>query len=137
MADDGNSAPDQRSGRDRRHRDRFYVRLQIRESGISELCELRDISLGGMAVEAPKELETPNDSTILVEIPLARTPSRIRTRCAVQDVTVESVKVLHLRFTDDSEIFKRTLASCLAAWEARPRPDRREVEEGIAVAAAE
>ena len=116
MTDEGDSKPEQRSGLDRRHRDRFYVRLQIRESELSELCELRDISLGGMAVEAPGELQISNDSTILVEIPLARTLSGIRTRCGVQDISSESIKVLHLRFLDDSEIFKSTLASCLAAF---------------------
>jgi hypothetical protein len=104
-----------------RHADRFSVRLRPEESSRFELCELRNVSTGGMAVHCRSPLELASGASVLIEFPLGRSASRIQSRCAVRGVHSEDGgTTLHLQFLDTSAVFVETLRSCIASWEARP-----------------
>ncbi len=109
-----------------RHLDRFYVRAIADDGQQSEVCELRNISTGGMAVAPPKQLPAEVGATLIVELPLGRSMSRLHTRCTVRERSEkEDAATLHLQFLDRSPIFVDTLEACIASWESRPQPDRR------------
>jgi hypothetical protein len=104
-----------------RHEDRFSVRLRADESSPFELCELRNVSTGGMAVLFPGELSLPGGASVLIEFPLGRSASRVQSRCLVrgQSLAADGTTV-HLQFLDTSPVFIETLRSCIASWESRP-----------------
>lgn len=120
----------QRSGEDRRktrrHEDAFYVRLFPEGSDLGELCELLDISEGGLGAMPPKGVEFRLKSTIRVEFPLGRSPSKIQTRCIVRGDSGEGAeRRIHLQFFDDSALFRETVARAIESWASRPTADRR------------
>ena len=120
----------QRSGHDRRHtprhEDRFSVHLMSESGQPGELCNLRDVSTGGMALVGPEDAGLLDGPTVLVEFPLGRSSSRVRTRCKVVDRTHKDGDTVHLQFLDESEFFRATLQGCIDSWEARRIPDRRQ-----------
>ena len=120
-----------RSGEDRRsrkrHEDAFYVRVLPEDAEDGELCELLDISEGGMGVMTPKEFELAPRSTIRVEFPLGRSPSKILTRCHVRAVSGDGPEPrAHLEFLDTSPLFRATVASAIRSWDSRFTHDRRD-----------
>ncbi len=80
------------------------------------LCRLENFSQGGLAVEVPEKDDLRIETSVLVEIPLGRSASRIRTRCRVIAVVKN---VARLEFLDDSEIFQRVIAACIESWKLR------------------
>ncbi len=102
-----------------RHQDRFHVWLLDEATERSELCEVSDISVGGMAVRGGESLDLSGGDTVLVEFPLGRSCSRIQTRCALRDSDVKADDVLRLTFLDDSDFFHETVSVAMAMWASR------------------
>ncbi len=109
-----------------RHEDLFSVHLMSESGEPGELCDLRDISTHGLGLAGPDDDGLLDGPTVLVEFPLGRSSSRIRTRCRFVERTNKERDTVHLEFLDESEFFRATLRGCIESWEARLLPDRRQ-----------
>jgi len=79
---------------------------------------MQNISMGGIAVEMTDVSVLKVGETVLVEIPLGRSLSRLKTRCRVVDVRHED-STAHLAFVDESQVFLRAVEASVAEWKAR------------------
>jgi len=78
-----------------------------------------NVSMGGLAVHAPEDAQLELDSTVVVELPLGRSVSRIRTTCRVVGLSGENPRIAHLQFVDSSSLFVRTLEAAVGEWQRR------------------
>ena len=120
----------ERSGADRRrarrHDDAFFVRVFLEGGEDVGVCEILDVSELGLGVVAPASFTLPEEGTVLVEMPLGRSSSRVQTRCIVRGVSSGVSPRVHLEFFDDSLVFRQILRFAIESWESQPVEDRRD-----------
>lgn len=86
---------------------------------VGERCWMVNVSMGGLAVHAPEDSGIDVDAHVVVEVPLGRSVSRIKTTCVVVGISGDNPRIAHLRFVDESELFMQTIEAAVAEWQRR------------------
>jgi len=117
------TGPDRRKSP--RHEDCFYVQMIADGCEETELGELADISLGGMAVRTSADTRIVEGSSLRVAFPLGRSLSRVETRADIVGISHKGEQpTIHIQFIDQSPLFRETIHGCIRAWKSRPLTDQ-------------
>jgi hypothetical protein len=88
-------------------------------NGESKTAWLVDVSGGGVALQAPPDHGLESETSLMIELPLGTSISRIKTWCRIVGISSGDPQIVRMEFLDDSQLFRQTLESSLRVWELR------------------
>jgi hypothetical protein len=102
-----------------RHDVDVAARYWIDDERAAVACDVLDISLGGTCVELPAWAWLEPGSYATVELPVPGGMTLITTPVKVLAVSIGDTRMAHLRFLDDSRVFKRMVRDATETWKQR------------------